>query len=61
MMRSAGRQKVPDCHVVAHGTHPRWDTPNRITKRINELIASAKAADGDTREAIVENAYSWIR
>lgn len=47
--------------VVVAGAHPRWDTPKSIAKTINGLVASAKTAEGDAREAIVEKAYSWLR
>ena len=47
--------------VVVPGTHPRWDTVKNTGKKINELIAAAKSAQGDVREAIVETAYSRIR
>jgi hypothetical protein len=47
--------------IVVPGTHPRWDTVSQTTKQVNELIATAKATQGDVREAIVETAYSKIR
>jgi len=47
--------------MVVAGTHPRWDTVKSTAKKINELIATAKTAEGDAREAIVETAYSRMR
>ncbi|MEJ7784454.1 MAG: AAA family ATPase [Solirubrobacteraceae bacterium] len=47
--------------IVTPGTHPRWDTVNKTRGRINTLIQSAEAAEGETRNALVENAYSVIR
>lgn len=47
--------------IVVRGTHPRWDNVKSITGKINDLIQSAKASEGDAREAIVEKTYSWIR
>lgn len=47
--------------VVTPGTHPRWDTPNKIAGRINALIQEAATASGETREALIERGYSLIR
>jgi hypothetical protein len=47
--------------TVVAGTHPRWDSVSNTTKKINEMIASAKTAEGETRQALIETAYSKIR
>ncbi len=47
--------------IVVAGTHPRWDSVANTTKKVNEVIASAKTAEGETRQALIESAYSKIR
>lgn len=47
--------------IVTSGTGPRWDTVKSMTKTVNEVIAAAKATDGEARTALVENGYSRIR
>jgi hypothetical protein len=34
---------------------------SNTTKAVNTVLASAKAADGETRQALIESAYSKIR
>lgn len=47
--------------LVKTGTHPRWDTVKKLTARVNAAIQAARATDGETREALVESAYSSVR
>lgn len=47
--------------LVEPGSHPRWDTPKKITGRINKIIDDAQKATGVTREALVRMGYSEIR
>ena len=47
--------------TIVPGSHPRWDTVKKTTGKINELIQAAKAQQGETREALIERAYSRIR
>ena len=47
--------------IVVAGTHPRWDSVSNTAKAVNTVLASAKAADGETRQALIESAYSKIR
>lgn len=41
--------------------HPKWDTPNRIAKEIEERIRAAEKLTGTVREDVVRAAYSQIR
>lgn len=47
--------------IVSSGTHPRWDTVKKMTGKVNAILQSAKAAEGETREALVEKGYSLVR
>jgi hypothetical protein len=47
--------------VVSAGTHPRWDTPKQLGKKIESLIREAEKATGETRAALVERAYDVLR
>jgi len=47
--------------IVNRGSHPRWDTVNKLTGRINELAKAAGSATGEAQAALVENAYAYIR
>jgi hypothetical protein len=47
--------------VVEAGTHPRWDSVKKTAGTVNRLIAEAGKATGEVRQALVEQAYSWIR
>ena len=47
--------------VVVPGTHPRWDTVSQIRGRINTLIQGAERAEGEVRDALIEQAYSLVR
>jgi hypothetical protein len=47
--------------IVTGGTHPRWDTVKKMSGKINNIIQSARAAEGEIREALIESAYSTIR
>jgi len=47
--------------VITGGTHPRWDTPQRLRPRINELIQNAESVSGEAQQALIESAYSRLR
>lgn len=47
--------------IVSSGTHPRWDTVKKMTGKVNAILQAAKAAEGETREALVEKGYSLVR
>lgn len=47
--------------IVSPGSHPRWDTVKKMTGKVNDILQSAKAATGETREALVEKGYSLVR
>ncbi|MGC2373129.1 MAG: AAA family ATPase [Solirubrobacteraceae bacterium] len=47
--------------MIVAGTHPRWDTVKSTTKKIDELITTAKAAEGDAKDALIEAGYSRMR
>ncbi|MCX2746290.1 AAA family ATPase [Arthrobacter sp. MI7-26] len=47
--------------IVSPGTHPRWDTVKKMTGKVNAILQSAKAAEGEAREALVEKGYSLVR
>ena len=47
--------------IISSGAHPRWDTVKKTRGRINELIEGAQNAEGEVREALIEQAYSLIR
>jgi hypothetical protein len=51
----------PNKGVISPGSHPRLDTVNNIRGRINGLIQAGESAEGGTLDAIVMQAYSWIR
>jgi hypothetical protein len=51
----------PEKGMVVPGSHPRVDTVNNIKSKINQLIQSADTTEGETREALIQSAYSWIR
>jgi len=51
----------PDKGIVTGGTHPRWDTVKKMTGKINAIIQAARSAEGEIREALIEQAYSSIR
>jgi len=46
---------------VSGGTHPRLDSPAKISGRINDIIQSASAATGETRSALIERGYAQLR
>lgn len=46
---------------VTRATGPRWDSLSNLKKTINETIAAARLVDGDSKAALVEKAYGWIR
>jgi ABC-type transport system involved in cytochrome c biogenesis ATPase subunit len=46
---------------VASATGPRLDTLKAIRGRINNLIQTASAQDGEAREALVHTGYSHVR
>jgi ABC-type multidrug transport system ATPase subunit len=46
---------------IVEGSHPRWDTVKGTKGKINATLQDAKAAEGETREALVERAYSLMR
>jgi len=46
---------------VTRATGPRWDTLGSLKKNVNETIAAAKKAEGETRAALVRTGYDWIR
>lgn len=45
----------------AEGSHPRWDTVKGTKGKINSALQSAKASEGEEREAFIERAYSLMR
>jgi len=47
--------------LIETGSHPRWDTPQKIEGRINKAIQDAQKETGVTREALVRMGYSEIR
>lgn len=48
--------------VVTRGSHPRWDTFKKTKGKINRLIQDARSASSaEVRDALVENAYGFIR
>jgi len=47
--------------IVSRGSHPRWDSVNKLTGKINQLIQSAGSATGEVQTALVESAYGEIR
>lgn len=47
--------------LVHGGTHPRYDTPAKLTGRVNERLQSAGSTTGETRQALVESCYSLMR
>jgi hypothetical protein len=47
--------------VISAGAHPRWDTVSKTRGRINGLIQGAENAEGEVRDALIEQAYSLIR
>ncbi|MGA9284035.1 MAG: AAA family ATPase [Solirubrobacteraceae bacterium] len=47
--------------IIVAGTHPRWDTVKSTTKKIDELVTTAKTAQGDTKDALIEAGYSRMR
>jgi ABC-type transport system involved in cytochrome c biogenesis ATPase subunit len=51
----------PTKGLVVAGTHPRWDTVKETTKKINKIVETARPADGSVLEALVRDAYGWIR
>jgi hypothetical protein len=46
---------------VTHASGPRWDTIAKLKKRVDEAIADAKQADGETRDALIRTGYDWLR
>jgi len=46
---------------VSGGTHPRLDSPVKISGRINDIIQSASAPTGETRKALIERGYAQLR
>jgi energy-coupling factor transporter ATP-binding protein EcfA2 len=46
---------------VTHASGPRWDTISKLKKRVDEAIADAKQADGETRDALIRTGYDWLR
>lgn len=47
--------------IVTKGTHPRWDTPKEIGKRINALISQAEKLSGDIQQFLLEKGYDLLR
>ena len=47
--------------IVTKGTHPRWDTPKEIGKRINTVIQEAAKLTGDVQQFLVEKGYDLLR
>ena len=47
--------------IISSGAHPRWDTVKKTRGRIKELLQGAQNAEGEVREALIEQAYSLIR
>ena len=47
--------------VITAGAHPRWDTVSKTRGRINSLVQAAENAEGEVRDALIEQAYSLIR
>ena len=47
--------------IITSGAHPRWDTVKKTRGRINELVQAAEHADGEIREALIEQTYSLMR
>lgn len=47
--------------TVTPGSGPRWDSPKQIGKRIKQLISDAEQQTGESRQALIETAYSWVR
>ena len=47
--------------IVTRASGPRWDTIKNLTGRVKTTIQDARAASGETREALVRTGYSWIR
>ncbi len=46
---------------ISGGTHPRLDTPSKLRGRINTIVQNAEAETGETRNALIESAYSKLR
>lgn len=46
---------------VTHASGPRWDTVAKLKKRVDEAIADAKQAEGETRDALIRTGYDWLR
>ncbi len=47
--------------IVTAGSHPRWDTVKKLTAKVDAMQKSARAAEGEVREALVEKCYSLMR
>lgn len=47
--------------LIVEGSHPRWDTVKATAGSINAILQEARSAEGETREALVERAYSRMR
>jgi hypothetical protein len=46
---------------ITHATGPRWDTLGKLKEHVSDSITAAKAAEGETRAALVRTGYGWIR
>lgn len=47
---------------IVRGSHPRWDSYSRISKRINSVVQEAKSSkDSNERDELVQRGYSLIR
>ncbi len=47
---------------IVRGSHPRWDSYSKISKRINSIVQKAKSSkDSNERDELVQRGYSLIR
>ena len=47
---------------IVRGSHPRWDSYSKISKRINSVVQEAKSSkDSNERDELVQRGYSLIR
>lgn len=47
---------------IVRGSHPRWDSYSKISKRINSIVQEAKSSnDSNERDELVQRGYSLIR
>ena len=47
--------------LISPGSHPNWDTPNKLKGRINDLINRAQSVSGDERSELIATGYSRLR